>query len=208
MFIFAEIDCMKKLFIAAAFMCLALANAQECSEAASKEAQDKLNKEYADPKTSPLTKQDQKTFKSLDFYPVDMQYCVTAKFKRTPNEKPFNMATTTGRQVRYVKYGEVSFTLGGKQYKLNIYQSPELAKLQEYKDYLFLPFTDDTNGEGSYAGGRYIDIKIPAGDTLQIDFNRAYNPYCAYNHDYSCPIPPPENSLATTVKAGVKEYKK
>jgi uncharacterized protein len=199
---------MKKLFAAAALLWLTFGYAQECSEASSKEAQKKLNSEYADPKTSPLTKEDQKTFKALEFYPIDMQYCVTAKFKRTPNEKPFLMATTTGRKARYVKYGELTFTMGGKQHKLDIFQSPDLMKMEEYKDYLFLPFTDDTNGEGSYAGGRYIDMKIPTGDTMQIDFNRAYNPYCAYNHDYSCPIPPSQNSLDLAVKAGVKEYKK
>jgi uncharacterized protein (DUF1684 family) len=199
---------MKKLFAAAALFSLTFGYAQECSETASKEAQEKLNKEYADPKTSPLTKEDQKTFKALDFYGVDMQYCVTATFKRTPNEKPFYMATTTGRKARYVKYGEISFTLGGKQCKLDVYQSPDLVKMEEYKDYLFLPFTDDTNGEGSYAGGRYIDLKTPTGTTMQIDFNRAYNPYCAYNHEYSCPIPPTQNSLDIAVKAGVKEYKK
>ncbi|KOS08179.1 hypothetical protein AM493_03165 [Flavobacterium akiainvivens] len=191
-----------------ALACLSYGYAQDCSEMASKEAQDKLNKEYADPKTTPLTKADQKTFKSLDFYPVDLQYCVTAKFKRTPDEKPFYMATTTGRKARYVKYGEVSFTIAGKQHKLDIFQSPDLSRLEEYKDYLFLPFRDDTNGEGSYEGGRYVDLKIPVGDTIQIDFNKAYNPYCAYNHDYSCPIPPSQNSLDAVIKAGVKEYMK
>lgn len=199
---------MKNLFIAAALFTISLGYSQECSEAASKEEQKKLNAEYADAKTSPLTKADLKTFKSLEFFPVDLKYCVTAKFKRTPNEKPFNMATTTGRKAQYVKYGELSFTLNGKPFKLDIFQSPDLVKLEEYKDHLFLPFTDNTNGEGSYAGGRYIDMKLPRGDTMQIDFNKAYNPYCAYNHDYSCPIPPSQNFVDTDIKAGVKAYKK
>jgi len=199
---------MKLFFAAAAFFAMFFSYAQECNEAASKETQKKLNAEYADPKTSPLTKEDLKTFKSLEFYPVDMTYCVTAKFKRTPNEKSFNMATTTGRKAKYVKYGELSFNLAGKPYKLDIFQSPDLLKIEEYKDHLFLPFTDDTNGEGSYAGGRYIDMKIPKAETVQIDFNAAYNPYCCYNHDYSCPIPPSQNFLDTDIKAGVKAYKK
>jgi len=198
---------MKNLFAVAALFVISLGYSQECSETASKEEQKKLNAEYADPKTSPLTKADLKTFKSLEFFPVDLKYCVTAKFKRTPNEKPFNMATTTGRKAQYVKYGELSFTLNGKQFKLDIFQSPDLIKQEEYKDYLFLPFTDNTNGEGSYAGGRYIDMKLPKGDTIQIDFNKAYNPYCAYNHDYSCPIPPSQNFIDTDIKAGVKAYK-
>jgi uncharacterized protein (DUF1684 family) len=198
---------MKNLFTVAALFVISLGYSQECSEAASKEEQKKLNAEYADPKTSPLTKADLKTFKSLEFYPVDLKYCITAKFKRTPNEKPFNMATTTGRKAVYVKYGEVTFSLNGKPFKLDIFQSPDLIKEEEYKDYLFLPFTDNTNGETSYAGGRYIDMKQPKGDTIQIDFNKAYNPYCAYNHDYSCPIPPSQNFVDADIKAGVKAYK-
>jgi len=208
MLIFVKIPDMKKIFVFAALLVAGLINAQDCSEATSKAAQKKLNEEYADPKKSPLTKEDLKTFKALDFYAVNTDYCVTAKFKRTPNEKPFYMATTTGRKAKYVKYGELSFTLNGKACKLDIFQSPDLMKIEEYKDYLFLPFTDITNGEGSYAGGRYIDMRLPKGDTMQIDFNAAYNPYCAYNHDYSCPIPPTQNNLDVAVKAGVKEYKK
>ncbi len=107
---------MKKLFAVAALFAISFCYSQECSEAASKAEQKKLNAEYADPKTSPLKKADLKTFKSLEFYPVDLRYCITAKFKRTPNEKPFNMATTTGRKAQYVKYGELSFTLNGKQF--------------------------------------------------------------------------------------------
>ena len=81
-------------------------------------------------------------------------------------------------------------------------------KEEGYEDYLFLPFLDDTNGEESYGGGRYIDCRIPEGDTIEIDFNKAYNPYCAYNENYSCPIVPRENYLAIEVKAGVKVFKK
>lgn len=199
---------MKNLLTLAALLTISLTYAQ-CSETASKAVQQKLNEEYADAKTSPLTEQDLKAFKSLSFYPVDTKYCVTAKFTRTPNEKLFNMPTTTGRKTQYVKYGELHFQLDGKPYKLNIYQSPELSKNEEYKDYLFLPFTDNTNGEGSYAGGRYIDMKLPknGANTMQIDFNAAYNPYCAYNHKYSCPIPPAQNYLDANIKAGVKAFK-
>ena len=79
---------------------------------------------------------------------------------------------------------------------------------EEYKDYLFLPFLDDTNGEGSYGGGRYIDLRIPDSDTMIIDFNTAYNPYCAYNDRYSCPIVPRQNYLDVAIEAGVKAFKK
>jgi uncharacterized protein (DUF1684 family) len=173
-----------------------------------KDFQHKLNVEYADIKTSPLTEDDVITFSSLDFYPIDKKYYVKAKFIRTPDEKLFNMLTTTSRLSKYVKYGEASFEIEDKKLKLDIYQSLSLKKKPKYKDYLFLPFTDNTSGKESYEGGRYIDLKIPKGDTIIIDFNKAYNPYCAYNYKYSCPIPPKGNHLDIAIKAGVKKYKK
>jgi len=186
---------------------MTLLYAQECSKENAVKYQKQLNKEYANPKESPLTKKDLKAFKSLDFYPVNMDYCVEAKFVRTPNEKPFEMTTTTSRKPMYVKYGEVTFELQGRKCKLDVFQSLDLIKQEEYRDALFLPFTDYTSGNGSYGGGRYIDLKQPKGTTMVIDFNTAYNPYCAYNHSYSCPVPPTQNDLKVEVKAGVKEYK-
>jgi len=198
---------MKTFLTIIAIFSMTLLYAQECSKENAVKYQKQLNKEYANPKESPLTKKDLKTFKSLDFYPVSMDYCVEAKFVRTPNEKPFEMTTTTSRKPMYVKYGEVTFELQGKKCKLDVFQSLDLIKQEEYKDALFLPFTDYTSGNGSYGGGRYIDLKQPKGTTMVIDFNTAYNPYCAYNHAYSCPVPPAQNDLKVEVKAGVKEYK-
>lgn len=185
-----------------------MAKAQECSKENAVAFQEKMNKEYANPDESPLTKEDIKTFKSLDFYPIDTDFCVEAKLVTTPNEKPFYMQTTTSRKPRYRKYGELHFTLKGKEVKLDVFQSMDMMKMEEYKDYLFLPFTDLTSGNGSYGGGRYVDLKIPVGNTLTIDFNTAYNPYCAYNHSFSCPVPPEQNDILVEIKAGVKEYKK
>ncbi len=170
--------------------------------------QKELNAEYADSVKSPLLKKDLKTFKALDFYPINEKFFVNAKFVRTPDEKPFEMPTSTSRKPMYVKYGEAHFSIDGKKLKVNLYQSLDLKKIEEYKDALFLPFTDLTSGVDSYGGGKYIDLKIPQGDTIVIDFNTAYNPYCAYNHKYSCPIPPQENDLAIEIRAGVKKFKK
>lgn len=170
--------------------------------------QKEINSEYADSTKSPLLKKDFKKFKSLDFYPINEKLFVKAKFIITPDEKPFEMPTTTTRKPMYVKYGEAHFTLDGKSFKLNIYQSEDLKKIEKYKNSLFLPFTDVTSGVESYGGGRYIDLEIPEGDSIAIDFNTAYNPYCAYNHKYSCPIPPQENDLNIEIKAGVKKFKK
>lgn len=166
--------------------------------------QKELNQEYSDSLSSPLTHADRLVFKSHEFYPIDLKYRVHAKFLRTPNEKPFKMATTKGVPRDYVKYGEVHFSLNEKQFKLNVYQSLDLIKQEAYINYLFLPFRDYTNDYETYGGGRFIDLMIPKDSMIVVDFNKAYNPYCAYNNKYSCPITPVENFIETDVKAGIK----
>jgi len=168
--------------------------------------QEVINSEYADAKTSPLSAEDLAVFKALDFYSINEEFFVVAKFVRTENEKPFEMKTTGERKPMYVKYGEAYFVLEGKDFKLNIYKNIELSKKEEYKDYLFLPFSDLTCGNESYIGGKYIDMKVPQGETMVIDFNKSYNPYCAYSHKYSCPKVPLENDLNIEIKAGVKKF--
>lgn len=172
------------------------------------EFQKELNAAYKDASKSPLKAKDPKNFEGLNFFKFDTEYIVKASFKKLNNEKPFKMKTTTERLPIYLKYGELTFELKGKAYKLNIYQNQELIVKEGYEDYLFLPFLDETNGLESYGGGRYIDVRIPKGDTIEIDFNKAYNPYCAYNEKYSCPIVPRENYLKTRVEAGVKAFEK
>ena len=172
------------------------------------EWQKEMNASFKDASKSPLKEKDLKMFKALEFFPFDSTYIVEATLKRTPDEKPFKMKTTTDRLPEYVKYGEVTFQLKGGTYQLNIYQNLDLMDEGGYEDYLFLPFLDDTNGEESYGGGRYVEGRIPDGDILEIDFNKAYNPYCAYNEKYSCPIVPRENYIPEKVEAGVKVFKK
>ena len=174
--------------------------------AAVQKFQKEINAEYANAKTSPLTAEDLAAFKGLDFYPINEKFFVTAKFVRTEKEKPFEMKTSTERKPIYVKYGEVYFTIEGKELKLNLYRNIELSKKKEYKNSLFLPFSDLTSGKESYIGGKYIDLKIPKGNTLAIDFNTSYNPYCAYSHKYSCPKVPLENDLNVEIKAGVEKF--
>jgi len=168
--------------------------------------QTEINAEYANAKTSPLMAADLAVFKTLDFYPIDGKYSLIAQFIRTKKEKPFEMQTSTDRKPVYVKYGEAHFIIDGKALKLNIYKNIELSKQKKYKDYLFLPFSDLTSGKESYIGGKYIDLKTPKGNTIVIDFNTSYNPYCAYNHKYSCPKVPLENDLDVEIKAGVKKF--
>jgi uncharacterized protein (DUF1684 family) len=169
------------------------------------EYQKNLNKEYANSETSPLDSADLVKFSSLNFFSPGKEYVVTATFEKRKKMKKFKMKTSTDRKPEYVIYGEVHFILKGISFKLSVYQNVELSKKPGFEKYLFLPFTDLTNGETTYGGGRYIDLKIPDGKELVIDFNQAYNPYCAYAHRYSCPIPPAENFLNIKVEAGVKE---
>lgn len=170
--------------------------------------QRELNEEFKDPETSPLPDRYRKDFESLDFFIPDTTYIVKAKFVRTPEALPFDMPTTTDRKSPEVVYGIAHFTLNGKKHQLEIYQNQELMLEEKYRDYLFLPFTDMTNDEETYGGGRYIDLSIPNTDFIMIDFNKAYNPYCTYNKKYSCPIVPQVNDLATKILAGIKAFKK
>ena len=167
-----------------------------------------LNVYYSDVKTSPLKKKDLKKFKKLSFFPTDKNYRVVANFERTPNEPIFEMQTSTERLPLYAQYGIATFTIDDKEFSLRLYQSQRSKLDPKYADNLFLPFNDLTNGNESYGAGRYINVKVPKGDTIIIDFNKAYNPYCAYNDQYSCPIPPRENDLGVEIKAGVLSFGK
>jgi hypothetical protein len=168
--------------------------------------QAELNAQFADEEESPLTPEDLDTFEGLEFYPIDTSFRVRAKLTFHEDSMPFMMKTTTDRLPVYRLFATASFTLKGKQCSLEIYQNQDLIKDPEYSDYLFLPFTDRTNGNGSYGGGRYIDLSVPSGDEMIIDFNKSYNPYCAYNSEYSCPIPPARNDMDLEVTAGVRAY--
>ena len=170
------------------------------------EFQRKINAEYKDATKSPLKNKDRKDFKGLDFFKFDSTFVVKASLERTPDSKWFKMQTTTSRVSDERIYGVLTFELKGQTHQLNIYQGKDLMSTEGFEDYLFLPFLDNTNGESTYGGGRYIDMKIPNANTVEIDFNRAYNPYCAYNEKYSCPIVPRENYLDIEVRAGVKKF--
>ena len=175
------------------------------------EYQQKLNASYKDASTSPLKTSDLKNFKGLDFFPIDSSFIVIAILKRTENAPIFEMATTTDRKPLYKEFGILKFTLNRKNHELTIYQSQDDSKDEKYKNYLFLPFTDDTSGNESYGGGRYIDVMttdIKKDNTILLNFNNTYNPYCAYNDKYSCPLTPKKNHLNIEINAGVKTFKK
>lgn len=188
------------------FVLLGLTNFCFSQTQTSKEFQDELNSDYADPKKSPLLKQDLAQFKSLDFYPIEEKYVVKAKLIRAKNPSLAKMKTSTTRIAEFKLYGTLFFELDGKPLQLKVYQSFPISENPEYVDNLFLPFSDVSSGKESYIGGRYIDLKIPKSDTIEIDFNKAYNPYCAYSPNYSCPKVPLENDLNVAILAGVKKF--
>ena len=172
-----------------------------------KDFQLELNTQYGSEK-SPLTKDDLKTFEALDFFEINEKYYVEAEFELTPNAPIFEMQTTTDRAPLYRRYGIARFTLNGVKCELSLYQNQNFMASLEYGNHLFLPYNDLTNGDTSYGGGRYVEGRIPEGDTIIIDFNKTYNPYCAYNAKYSCPIVPRDNYVDAEIKAGVKAFDK
>lgn len=184
--------------------------AQSDYEKVVKRYQDSLSETYENPKTSILSKKQLKSFDGLKFYTINDGFLVSANFKKTPEAVPFGMSLSSGSEREYVMYGIAYFIINTIDFELPIYQNtyyrdhPE----EEYGNSLFLPFTDHTSGDGSYGGGRYIDLTLEdiVAGKLIIDFNKAYNPYCAYTVGYSCPISPQENNLKFRIEVGVKDF--
>jgi uncharacterized protein (DUF1684 family) len=154
---------------------------------------------------SPLKKDD---LKFLRFYNADSTYRITAKVEILANEAAFVMPVFSGTGQQYIRYAALKFMLKGKPVKMIVYRDIALSKNLQYKDYLFLPFTDATNGNATYGGGRYIDLSEAdlRDGSVVIDFNKAYNPYCAYSEGYACPRPPDENRTEIAVEAGEKMF--
>jgi len=169
-----------------------------------KKFQKELNDEYLNPEETPLRGDQFTNFKAHPFFPIDFKYRVTAKFVKTEDAEPFELPTYSGRTQPYREYGKATFELNGKSYTLTLYQSLDLIKQKKYKNHLFLPFHDATNKKETYGGGKYMDVMIPKGNTIILDFNKSYQPYCAYNaYDYNCPTVPAENKLPVEIRAGV-----
>jgi uncharacterized protein (DUF1684 family) len=163
-----------------------------------------LNAQFADSATSPLTAEDRARFHEVPRFAPDDVYCVSAIFLRDTLAEPFAMKTTKTRTPMYKVHGTAHFLLNGSERTLTIYES--VPPHPGYEDEVFLPFTDLTNGAETYGVGRYLDLRAPLDRMITLDFNKAYNPYCAYNDKYSCPIPPKENHLTTAVRAGAMKY--
>lgn len=148
--------------------------------------------------------------KFLSFYPIDKKYHVVASFKRIIDTIGFDMNTSSGMIKKYFIYGRLNFRIKDSAVQLYVYQAEALMKQEKLKDYLFVPFGDATSGSGSYGGGRYMEffMKDIKKNKVILDFNKAYNPYCAYTTGYNCPIPPVENRLQIAITAGEKDFSK
>ena len=171
---------------------------------------DHYRQEFVTEPRSPLTAKDTAF---LDFFPPDPTWRVEAIFVATPDEPIFDMPTYSGKTAQYRQFGRLEFKVEGAPVTLRIYQNIRLLKVPEYQDYLFVPFKDPSNGDITYGGGRYIELRSGeimeknGTSTLILDFNKCFNPYCAYSDGYNCPVPPRENHLSLVVQAGEKNFK-
>ncbi len=150
--------------------------------------------------------------KYFRFYSPSEKYKVKCRFEISTDTATVIMKTSgkTIPEKDFMRYGKLLFTVNDTTLTLNVYRSKSLQNNPQYGRYLFIPFTDATTGNETYGSGRYIDIMTTdiKNNAIEIDFNKAYNPYCAYSNDYNCPIPPRENFLTVAIKAGEKNFAK
>ena len=166
--------------------------------------QSEQNEHYFNKETSPLKKKERRHFKGHNFYPIDLSYRVVAHFSRIENPDTIVMPTSAGTEKVFARYARLTFELNGESCVLTAYQNLKVIKMEGHERSLFIPFTDETSGTETYGGGRYLDVEIPESDSLVLNFNFAYNPYCAYTTGWFCPLPPEENTLSVAVRAGLK----
>ena len=199
---------MKYIFFLALVLFTNFSFAQNNFDKSIEDFRKKYMKEFLENERAPL--KDEEALSFMRFFNPNENFKVVATFEKTPKAKSFDMPTFSGINKPYVQYGWLTFKIDDNEYKLALYQNLKLRLVPQYRDYLFLPFKDKTNANSTYGGGRYIDIKksdIRDGEMV-LDFNKAYNPWCAYADGYSCPIPPSENHLKIEILAGEKEYGK
>jgi uncharacterized protein (DUF1684 family) len=149
---------------------------------------------------TPLTPEQRRSFTGLVYFPENPVLRIVTKLERYADPKLVPMTTSTGDVAEFLRVGRIHFTVDDQQQELQVYQDPAGGDL-------FLPFTDVTTGVETYGAGRYVELEELAHDRLVLDFNYAYNPYCAYNEYWRCPIPPRENRLSARIEAGEKKFK-
>jgi uncharacterized protein (DUF1684 family) len=161
-----------------------------------------LNHTFFNPQTTPLDTLKLRNFPGLRFYEIDKSYKVSATLTKYADMPSFDLPHSHNASKPYKNYGLLTFSLKGNEYQLTVLEA--VNKKPEYKNYLLVCFTDLTTGKETYSAGRYLDIETPTNNLVEIDFNLAYFPYCAYNEKFTCPIPPKENNLNIAINAGEK----
>lgn len=156
-----------------------------------------IDKMLREERTSPIPAAARANFGGLVYYPVDPQMRMEVTAKPYHKEERVEMVTSKGELQQYIRYAYVDFAVGSQTARLTIYAAGADGRMR-----YFLPFKDQTSGKETYPAGRYMEVDIDRNWKTVLDFNKAYNPYCAYNHDYSCPIPPEENVLKIPIRAG------
>ena len=154
---------------------------------------------------SPLPEKDKAGFRGLDYYPFDPSLRFQVRLNRYPSPREVRIGTNTGEVRAGLRYGYFEFEVNGKPYRLQAYRMEEHEGGRGPS--LFVPFRDATTGKETYAAGRYLELPENTTGIYELDFNRAYNPFCAYGRDYSCPVPPAENTLPLPIRAGEKRYR-
>ena len=149
---------------------------------------------------SPVLPEKRASFPPLSYFPIDESYRVAASLKLVQSDEVIEMDTSDGKQRRMRRVGTLQFTLKGQPFTLTAFVDASENDMRR----LFVPFGDLTSGTETYAGGRYLDLDRTATRVYDLDFNRAYHPFCLYNKDYVCPVPPKENRLPVPVRAGEK----
>jgi len=143
-------------------------------------------------------------FEGLKYFPIDPHYRINADLEQIEHPNMRLLATSDGKERRYIEYGYAAFDLDNRHNKLLIL---EIVDDGPDKGTLFLSFGDATSAVETYGAGRYLEIKkVPGSTSITLDFNKAYNPYCAYNDKFSCPLPPKENLMDIAINAGEKNY--
>ncbi|XOV93852.1 MAG: DUF1684 domain-containing protein [Bacteroidota bacterium] len=153
--------------------------------------------------SSPFQQYDQE-FKEPNYYSISSDYRVNAQLERLSGNERVTIQNSDGSEVQYVKFAYANFGLKGQQFRLLILKPINMGPVAQY----FTGFADNTCGNDTYGGGRYLDLEIGKSDHIVIDFNLAYNPYCAYVDQYQCPFPPRENILPVRIEAGEMDYHK
>ena len=159
---------------------------------------------FRNDRSSPLRDEDKARFVGLDYYPVNPQYRFRVTLQRYPAPTNLRLGTNTGEQRDSLRYGYFEFSVSGQTCRLQVYKV--MDSLEGTGNQLFLPFRDSTSGKETYGGGRYIDLQENTTGIYDLDFNLAYNPTCAYGRNFSCPLPPRENTLPVPIPAGEKTF--